>query len=311
MDFKEALAGKPKKKAPPPAVVKPLDLEAAKETFAWVHIELDRMIGEAKEIVVQDSDSLSDAVQMAGQAKQLSKKIQAEIKRIVEEPENFVKSLKGFSKLFVEKLTANVKKSNTDCVELLLKKKIGDHQYKLEIERQKKEEIARKAAAELQAKLQAEVDEANRKAAEEARRKAEEENRKAMEEARLKAEEEAKAQKATKAKAEAALKKAVEKAEAEAEAAIKKAEEEAKAREIEAPTVAEVVIPKETTVARGENGASAHLRKKWKGKVVDPKKVPREYCEPSQKLITKGVDAGIREIPGVTIWEDIGSVIRT
>ena len=311
MKFADALAEKPKGKAPAPAVIKPLDIEAAKKQFSWVNAELDKGMAEAKAIVVDSDASLSHAVQMAGEAKRLSKTIQAEGKLIYADPETFVKSVKGFCKMFIEKLTANVKKNNTDCIELVLKKKITDYQYQLELERRKQEEAARKAAAELQAKLQAEADEANRKAAEEASRKAEEENRKAMEEARLKAEEEAKAQKATKAEAEATLKKAVEKAEEEAEATIKKAEEEAKAREIEAPTVIAPVIPKTSKVARAESGASSHLRKTWKAEIVDPKKIPREYCEPSMKLINKAVKQGIREIDGAKIFEHVDSDIRT
>lgn len=71
------------------------------------------------------------------------------------------------------------------------------------------------------------------------------------------------------------------------------------------------VMPKADTVARAETGATAHVRKQWKGEIVIPGEVPREYCSPDQRKINEAVKAGLRSIPGVRIFEDIQSVIRT
>lgn len=106
-------------------------------------------------------------------------------------------------------------------------------------------------------------------------------------------------------------KEAERKAREEAEKLQKKLDEQAKEKGVEAPTVPTPVMPKEDSVTRGETGATSHIRKQWKAEIEDEAKVPREYCIPSQKLINEAIKAGVREIPGVKIFEDISSVIRT
>ncbi|MDI6854020.1 MAG: hypothetical protein QME75_10525 [Deltaproteobacteria bacterium] len=71
-----------------------------------------------------------------------------------------------------------------------------------------------------------------------------------------------------------------------------------------APLVTEV--PKVTRTAEG----SAQQRKRWVGRIVNPELVPREYCEPSQKLINQAVRAGVREIPGCVIEEEYETGFR-
>ena len=84
---------------------------------------------------------------------------------------------------------------------------------------------------------------------------------------------------------------------------------EAKKANVEPVKVAAPVVPAAPRVTRTEAG-SAHIRTKWEGAVVDPSKVPREYCEPSQRLINEAVKAGVREIPGVVVEEKPITVFR-
>lgn len=46
------------------------------------------------------------------------------------------------------------------------------------------------------------------------------------------------------------------------------------------------------------------FRREWTFRIVDPTAVPRAYCEPVPKLIRAAVQAGVREIAGVEIFED-------
>lgn len=52
------------------------------------------------------------------------------------------------------------------------------------------------------------------------------------------------------------------------------------------------------------------MRGTWTYEITDEKKVPREYLAVDEKKIGKVVKAGIREIPGVRIFEKFGSATR-
>lgn len=58
------------------------------------------------------------------------------------------------------------------------------------------------------------------------------------------------------------------------------------------------------STARTEAGRNTD-RIVWKGEVTDGQLVPREYCVPSAALIKNAVDQGIRQIPGVRIFEEV------
>lgn len=47
-----------------------------------------------------------------------------------------------------------------------------------------------------------------------------------------------------------------------------------------------------------------NVRKVWKHQVVDGTKVPRQFCEPSDRILREAVRNGARDIPGVRIWEE-------
>ncbi len=264
-----------------PPVAPSLSVEVVKPQFLQIVANIEKMVADAKAIEVKDEDSCKFAVALGGAAKKAAKALEAKEKEVTAEASDFVKSCRALRDMFLDRLVANTKKTNTDSIEIVLKAKITAYQSRIELERRKQEEAARKSAAELQAKLDADAEEANRKAREEAIRIAEEAARK---------------------------KKA---SDDEIAAARKAAEEEAKKHEITAPTVTAPVIPVTNNVTRTETGTSAHQAKSWKCRIATPALVPREFCEPSMKLLNDAVKMGVREIAGCVIEEVSDTRFRT
>lgn len=60
---------------------------------------------------------------------------------------------------------------------------------------------------------------------------------------------------------------------------------------------------------RGETG-TASTSKKWKGEIVKPEDVPREYCVPHMPLINAAIKLGKREIAGVSITQETQVQVR-
>ena len=246
------------------------DLDIIRPKFDDYKRQAARIATDAKALEVKDDESLNLAVMIGGNAKKIAKAIDAKRKEIILEPAEFVKGVNGMCKMITD---------NLDEAERVTKAKISQHQARIEMERRKQEEAARKAAAELQAKLQAEADEANRKARAEAARTAEEEARKA---------------KASKA---------------EIEAARKAAEEEARKHEIQAPTVIAPVIPEQQKAVRTEEG-SAHQRRVWTFEIIDAALVPVIYKVVDEQKIRDAIKQGMRDIPGLRIFEETKTVFR-
>ena len=209
-----------------------LDIDVVKNQFAKHLKTIDKMVETAETHEVVDDTTVKEGVAMAGDSKKLYKKIETQRKEIIEQPNAFVKSVNNFCKEFTKPL---------NLLEQGLKRKIGDYQYKVELERRKQEEEIRKANEKLQKKLNA----------------------------------------------------------------------EAKKSGVEAPTVAPAPLPKQDTVARADTGAAAHTRKQWKGEIIDAEKIPREYCSPDMKKINEAIKMGTRTIPGVKVFEEISTVLRT
>lgn len=77
-----------------------------------------------------------------------------------------------------------------------------------------------------------------------------------------------------------------------------------------APVVLEAVLPPEPPrVVRTESGSS-HQRQEWTFEVQDETQVPREYLMVDERKIREAVKAGIREIPGVRIFQKSITVFR-
>lgn len=89
------------------------------------------------------------------------------------------------------------------------------------------------------------------------------------------------------------------------------AKEEAAASEmlLEAQAAAQAV-PEVASTLVGSTGA-AQTSMHWTFEVVDASKVPPAYCKPDEKLIREAVRAGVREMPGVRIYQEERFAVRT
>ena len=208
------------------------NMEVVKACFIPYLNQINEMIAQAQAHMIIDAETNKQAVAMAGEAKRLAKKIDAQGSQIIEEPNQFVKSVRSFCKDFVGPLGE---------IEAELKRKIGAWQYSVELNRREQETRAQEAARELQKQLDA----------------------------------------------------------------------EAKEKGVESVTVITPVIAKQESVVRSETGTSSHIRKAWKAEVIDESQVPRKYCSSDMKLINQAIKMGVREIPGVRIFEEISTVLRT
>lgn len=100
------------------------------------------------------------------------------------------------------------------------------------------------------------------------------------------------------------------------EAARKRAQEEqerlnreAEAAGVEAPVVPEVVEPEETTSVRTAEG-TAYMQSRWTFELEELAKVPAEYLMLDEKKVRAAIKAGVREIPGLKIFEQKSMAIR-
>jgi len=91
----------------------------------------------------------------------------------------------------------------------------------------------------------------------------------------------------------------------------KKLDQEAKEKGVEPVQVAAPVIPKAEKVVRADTGTAAYTSKHWVCIVERPDDVPRQYCQPVQRLLNDAVKMGIREIPGCKIDEQEDVRFRT
>lgn len=57
-------------------------------------------------------------------------------------------------------------------------------------------------------------------------------------------------------------------------------------------------------------GQTKGLRMTWKAEIVTAAEVPRQFLVPDEAAIRRAVTGGVREIPGVRIWEEASVSIR-
>lgn len=126
----------------------PFDLTPFKKQFAPYREKVDEMRAAADAHQIVDDDSNREAVEMAGQTKQLLKEIEKQRKAAVEEPNKFVKSVNAFCRDFTDRLKG---------IESGLKRKIGSFAHEKELRRREEERRAREEAEALQKKLDAEA----------------------------------------------------------------------------------------------------------------------------------------------------------
>lgn len=263
-----------------------LDLDAVRPDFDRYKQEAQRIATEAKDLTVQDQESLNVAVMLGGNAKKIAKAIDAQRKAVILEPSEFVKGVNGIAKMITDQL---------DEAERVTKEKIRVHNARVEMERLERERKAREETVALQRKLDAEAAEANRKAQEEARKRAEEEQRIKREK------EEAEARERGAKKAE--LDRLAKKAEEERLEAIRKAEEEAAKIAVVAPTVVAPVVQETARVTRTESG-SAFSKKPWVFEIVNEAEIERQFLSVDEKKIRDAVRMGVREAKGIRIYQE-------
>jgi hypothetical protein len=156
-DFSAVASGKkpkhmPKLEEKEIVAVPAMDLEAIKNGLkAAYDDEIDTLMlaSQAHEII--DEASERTAIEMAGQAKIFLKRMDDERKKIIQEPDNFVRGVNKVVKVFRDKISA---------IETELKKKVGDFQWKKELEHRKREKAAQEAARKLQEQVEKEAKEA-------------------------------------------------------------------------------------------------------------------------------------------------------
>ncbi|MFH2076579.1 MAG: hypothetical protein ABIJ57_14750 [Pseudomonadota bacterium] len=263
-----------------------LDLDTVRPRFEDYKKEAVRIAADAKALTVTDQESLGAAVTLGGNAKKIAKAVDLQRKQIITEPQDFIKGVNGICNMITEAL---------DEAERMTKQKIGQHQARVEMERLERERKARDVSAALQRKLDEEAAAANMKAREEARKRAEEESRVKRE----KEEVEAKERGAKKAELEALAKKQEE----ERLEAIRKAREEAKTNEIIAPTVVAPIVQEAPRVTRTESG-SAFSKKPWVFEVTNEAEVEEKYKSLDEKKIRDAIKMGLRDAPGLRIYQD-------
>jgi len=170
-------------------------------------------------------------VAMGTAAKQLFKKIDGQRKATVDDPSQFVRTVNNFAKTFTDRLKK---------IEDGLKKKISDHNYRMELERREQERKAREAAEKLQAQL----------------------------------------------------------------------DEEAKEKQVEPVKIPVPVVPEPEHVTRTETGAS-YQRLRWDYEIIDESIIPRDCLLVNDKIIRQKIAMGLRDIPGIRIYEKSTTVFRS
>jgi hypothetical protein len=79
--------------------------------------------------------------------------------------------------------------------------------------------------------------------------------------------------------------------------------------EVIAPIVVAPVVPVQK-VFRSETGSSVHLRKDWVWDVLDISLIPPKYLVVDKVAVNQAVKSGIREIPGIRIYETESAIIK-
>ena len=80
------------------------------------------------------------------------------------------------------------------------------------------------------------------------------------------------------------------------------------AKEVELVEATPVEAPK--TQVRTESGMT-YVQKRWKARITDEKIVPREFLGVDQVKVNDAIKSGVREIPGIEIFEESTVAVRT
>ena len=66
----------------------------------------------------------------------------------------------------------------------------------------------------------------------------------------------------------------------------------------------------ELTRTRGVGGALTALKDNWVAELVDITKVPAAYLQVNDALVKAAIRSGVRDIPGIRIWNDARAFVR-
>lgn len=250
------------------------EIEKARRTFDAHKAELERMIKEAGTLEVRDQATDQQAVEYGTQAQTLIKTIKSELKRLIETKE--IEEVLSFVSQ-----ARNIAKNYIDPLEVIKKDMVTKRDRWLAEERRKQaeaEDRARKEAAELQEKLRLE--------------------------ARERAEAEAK-----------------ERAEKEAsEKGVPVETIEVKVEPVPEIIIPDPILPQAQATVRAESGSGTAFQKtEWtyaleeKGEDgIDPfDRVPNEYKLLNDAEIRRQIKLGVRDIPGLRIFEKSKSQFRS
>lgn len=219
--------------APKPIILgehDPFDLAPAKLSLAAYDGQLDELVTRAAAVKITTEETNTTAVEMATQANNLAKKLEAARKAIVEKPTKFSSAVNAMVKPYTVKLEKVVSD---------LKAEMKRYRAYQELEQAKAAQAAEALRVEEQKKIDA----------------------------------------------------------------------EAAAFGVEAPQVEAVAVAAPPKVVHTSCG-SAGTRKEWTFEITDVALVPREFMLVDEKAIRAQVKAGIRQIPGVRIFEDSNIVLR-
>ncbi len=253
-----------------------LSFDRAKGSFVELQTKLELMTKKAQLIKVEDADSNKIANEMLIQCRQVQKAVE-KIKSTMPEYASAAKFKNSMDRhirtLFTENLTRISNK--------ILAPKISQYQKaEAELVRRKVAKLAEKEAEERRKQLKIEVDK--------------------------------------KAKADALALKEHEERQAKLNLEAKEAGVESVKLDapilttaISSPEIITIPPVLETPEKRVEtDSGSSTIKAEWIYKIVDPQKVPREYCSPDDKKLKAAVKAGIRTIAGCEISEDFKAAVR-
>ena len=238
------------------------------------------MVQEAREITVTDAESNKKATEVISRHTRIYKELDEAETQFTKPYTDHVGQIRNLfrglrDELLKEWMERGKKLTRGSIV--LIKQQMANYELALRLERQKEEARLREEQRKLQEKLN-----------EEARLQREEAARKVREaEEKLKNEKDAEAR--------ALLEQTV-------------AEETAAAA---APTPQAPPPVLESRSATRTSEGTSFAKFKWVCKIVDPALVPRDCCEPSQKLLDARMKGGERNIPGCEITQEPIINVRT
>jgi hypothetical protein len=125
-----------------------LNIDGARRALRLFEDKVAVMEAEAQAIEVKTSAAAANATEMTGQTKRLAKSVDDRRKEIIAEPDSFVRKVNGFCKPIADRLKA---------IESLLKRKLADYAYQVELQRREIERKQNEARVELQKQVDAEA----------------------------------------------------------------------------------------------------------------------------------------------------------